>query len=143
MIPENSLTTETMEQNTVTTLINVYTVRPNDQQRLVDLLIWATEKVTSQQEGFISARIHKSLDGSRVVNYMQWKSKQAIEKMLKNPRAITYLNDALSIAKLDGSLYEVVFVNTSMKYNVNIKYYSIKSSSEAVQMNCYQWPWKY
>lgn len=115
MIPENSLTTETMEQNTVTTLINVYTVRPNDQQRLVDLLIWATEKVTSQQEGFISARIHKSLDGSRVVNYMQWKSKQAIEKMLKNPRAITYLNDALSIAKLDGSLYEVVFVNTSTK----------------------------
>jgi quinol monooxygenase YgiN len=115
LIPENSLTTGTMEQNRVTTLINVYTVRPNDQRRLVDLLIWAKKKVTSQQEGFISARIHKSLDGSRVVNYMQWKSKQAIEKMLKNPRAIAYMNDALSIANLDGSLYQVVFVNTSMK----------------------------
>jgi quinol monooxygenase YgiN len=109
------LTTGTIAKNRVITLISVYTVRPNDQQRLVDLLIWATENVTSQQEGFISAKIHKSLDGSRVVNYMQWKSKQAIEKMLKNPRAITYLNDALSIAKLDGSVYEVVFVNTSAK----------------------------
>ena len=32
----------------VTTLINVYTVQPKDQQHLVDLLIEATEKVTSQ-----------------------------------------------------------------------------------------------
>ena len=61
----------------VTTLINVFTVQPNDQQRLVDLLIEATEKVTSQQEAFISAKIHKSLDGTRVVDYAQWKSKNA------------------------------------------------------------------
>jgi quinol monooxygenase YgiN len=99
----------------VTTIINVFTVQPKDQQHLIDLLIDATEKVTSQQEGFISVNIHKSLDGTRVVNYEQWKSKEAFEKMLKNPRAITYQNDVLSVAKLDGSLYWVVFVNTSTK----------------------------
>jgi quinol monooxygenase YgiN len=93
----------------VTTLINVFTVQPNDQQRLVDLLIEATEKVTSQQEGIISAKIHKSLDGTRVVDYAQWKSKDAFDKMLKNPRAIIYMNDILSIAKLEGGLYEVIF----------------------------------
>ena len=89
----------------VTTLINVFTIQPNDQQRLVDLLILikATEKVTSQQEGFISAKIHKSLDGTRVVDYVQWKSKNAYNKMLKNPRAIIYMNDMLSIANLDGN----------------------------------------
>lgn len=75
------------------------------------ILTEATEKVTSQQEGFISANIHKSLDGTRVVNYAQWKSKEAFEKMLKNPRAIVHMNDALSVAKSDGSLYEVVFVD--------------------------------
>jgi quinol monooxygenase YgiN len=107
-------TTSTIDQDSkVTTLINVFTVEPKDQQRLVDLLIEATEKVMSQQEGFISANIHKSLDGTRVVNYAQWKSKEAFEKMLKNPRAIIHINDALSIAKADGSLYEVVFVDTS------------------------------
>jgi hypothetical protein len=31
--------------------------------------------------------------------------------MLKNPRAIVHMNDALSVAKSDGSLYEVVFVD--------------------------------
>lgn len=99
-----------MEQDSkVTTLINVFTVQPNDQQRLVDLLIEATEKVTSQQEGFISAKIHKSLDGTRVLDYVQWKSKDAFDKMLKNPRAIIYMNDILSIAKLEGGRYEVIF----------------------------------
>jgi quinol monooxygenase YgiN len=93
----------------VITLVNVFTVEPNNQQRLVDLLIEATKKVVSQQEGFISANLHKSLDSTKVVNYAQWKSKEACEKMLKNPTAITHMNEALSIAKVDGSLYEVVF----------------------------------
>ena len=98
-----------------TTLINVFTVQPNDQQRLVDLLIEATQKVISQQEGFVSAKIHKSLDGTRVANYVQWKNKEAFEKMLKNPRAIVNMNDALSISKLDGSLYKVAFADSVAK----------------------------
>ena len=64
----------------VITLVNVFTVEPNNQQRLVDLLIEATKKVMSQQEGFISANLHKSLGGTRIVNYAQWKSKEAFEK---------------------------------------------------------------
>jgi quinol monooxygenase YgiN len=105
------------QNNNIATLINVFTVEPKDQQRLVEILIEATEKVMSQQEGFISANIHKSLDGTRVVNYAQWKSKEAFEKMLKNPRAIVHMNDALSIAKTDGSLYDVVFVDNLQTRN--------------------------
>jgi hypothetical protein len=65
------------QDNKVTSLINVFTVDPKNQQRLVDILIEATKKVMSQQEGFISANIHRSLDGTRVINYAQWKSKEA------------------------------------------------------------------
>lgn len=65
-----------------------------------------------KQEGFISANIHKSLDGTRVVNYAQWESKEAFEKRLRNPKAIVHMNEVLSIAKsVEGSLYEVVFVD--------------------------------
>ena len=92
-------------------MINVFTVEPRDQQRLVEILIEATKRVMSQQEGFISANIHKSIDGTKIVNYAQWKSREAFEKMLKNPRAIIHMNEALSIAKVDGSLYDVVFVD--------------------------------
>ena len=50
------------------------------------------------------------MQGTRVVNYAQWESKEAFEKMLKNPKAIVHMNEVLTIAKTDGSLYEVAFV---------------------------------
>jgi len=75
------------------------------------MLIETTKQVMKKQEGFISANIHKSLDGTRVVNY-QWDSKEAFEKRLRNPKAIVHMNEVLSIAKsVEGSLYEVVFVD--------------------------------
>ena len=50
------------KDNNVITLINVFTVRPEHQQRLVDVLVEATEMVMKHQPGFVSASIHKSLD---------------------------------------------------------------------------------
>jgi heme-degrading monooxygenase HmoA len=35
--------------------------------------------------GFVSANIHRSLDGKKVVNYAQWESKEAFEAMGKIP----------------------------------------------------------
>jgi quinol monooxygenase YgiN len=97
------------KNNEITTLINIFTVEPHNQQRLVDMLIEATEQIMNKQEGFISANIHKSLDGTKVINYAQWKSKEAFEKMLNNPKAQIHMNDILNIAKSDGNLYDVVF----------------------------------
>ena len=39
-----------------------------------------------KQEGLISANIQRILDGTAVVNYAQWKSKDAFEKMLNKPK---------------------------------------------------------
>ncbi len=62
------------KDNEVGTLINVFTVAPEDQQRLVDVLADATRAVMRKQPGFVSANIHRSLDGTRVTNYAQWRS---------------------------------------------------------------------
>ncbi len=51
------------------TLINVFTVSPEQQQELVDTLVAATEQVIRALPGFISANIHKSVDGVRVTNH--------------------------------------------------------------------------
>lgn len=51
------------------TLINVFTVKPENQQKVVEMLIEATQRTMKHQPGFISANIHKSLDGVQVVNY--------------------------------------------------------------------------
>jgi quinol monooxygenase YgiN len=67
------------------TLINVFVVDPQKQQRLMDLLVEATETTMRDLPGFISANIHKSLDGTRVANYAQWRSREDFQAMLQNP----------------------------------------------------------
>jgi|SRR6476469_4083679 len=104
------MTTTIDKNNDITTLINVFTVEPSKQEKLVELLIESTKQIMNKQEGFISANIHKSMDGTKVVNYTQWKNKEAFEKMLNNPEAQIQMNDILNIAKLDGNLYNEVFI---------------------------------
>jgi quinol monooxygenase YgiN len=95
----------------VLTLINVFTVAPEKQQNLVDLLIGATEQTMRHLPGFISANIHKSYDGHRVVNYAQWRSREDFETMLKSPEAAPHMAQAVELAEPDPILCEVVHLD--------------------------------
>ena len=95
------------KDNNVVTLINVFTVEPENQQRLVDVLVEATEKVMSRQPGFVSANLHKSLDGTRVANYSQWTSVEDYQAMLQNPQVLPHMEEATQLATFDAHLYEV------------------------------------
>ena len=100
------------KDNDVVTLINVFTVRPEDQQRLVDVLANATQTVMRNQPGFVSANIHKSLDGTRVANYAQWQSSEAFGAMLQNQEAAEHMGEAARIAeRFEPHVYEVSFVD--------------------------------
>ena len=96
----------------IITLINVFTVDPSRQQQLVDALIETTRQVWRLQDGFISASIHKSKDRKKVVNYVQYKGKEAFDKRLDNPEAVIHMNKVLSMAKADGNLCDVVFTDS-------------------------------
>ncbi|MGI9026868.1 MAG: antibiotic biosynthesis monooxygenase family protein [Burkholderiaceae bacterium] len=91
----------------VVTLINVFTVAPEKQQELVTLLIDATQKIVKHLPGFVSANIHRSLDGKRVVNYAQWETKADFEAMKKNPEAAPHMQSAAALAQFDPILCEV------------------------------------
>ena len=67
----------------------------------------ATEKTMRRIPGFISANIHKSLDGVRVVNYAQWRSKEDFEAMFNNPQATEHMKAITAVASNDAHLYEV------------------------------------
>jgi heme-degrading monooxygenase HmoA len=96
----------------VVTLINVFTVAPEDQQHLLDLLVEATESVMNKLPGFVSANLHKSLDGTKVTNYAQWRSREDFEAMLEDPEAAVHMREAAEIAeKFEPHLYEVSFVD--------------------------------
>jgi heme-degrading monooxygenase HmoA len=94
--------------NEVVTLINVFTMSPENQQKLVDMLIEATQKTIRHVPGFVSASIHKSADGSRVANYAQWRRAEDFEAMLRDPRAAEHMKPIREIATNDANLYEVV-----------------------------------
>ena len=96
----------------VLTLINVFTVEPDNQQALVDLLVKATQTTMSTQPGYISANIHKSLDGTRVTNYAQWQSHEHFQAMFQDPQARAHMAQAAELAEsFEPQLYEVAFAD--------------------------------
>jgi quinol monooxygenase YgiN len=96
------------------TLINVFTVEPARADELAAVLTAATEDVMRHFEGFRSANIHVSSDGSRVVNYAQWDSVEAYRRMLANPVAREHMATAADIADgFDPHVYTVESVHTA------------------------------
>ena len=91
----------------VLTLVNVFTVKPDNQQKLVDMLLEATDKTMKKLPGFMSASIHRSLDGTKVVNYAQWRSKNDFDAMRLNPAARPHMEAIAAIATFDPILCEV------------------------------------
>src|SRR5256714_12334758 len=67
--------------SSVVTLINVFTVDPTNHQRLVELLARATEVSVRHAPGFVSASLHRSIDGTKVTMYAQWRSVEDYQAM--------------------------------------------------------------
>ncbi len=94
--------------NKLVTLINVFTGAPAHQQEVVDLLTRATATSVRHAPGFISASLHRSLDGTKVVMYAQWRSIEDYEAMRENPAPLPYLQQAVALAKFEPGMYKVV-----------------------------------
>src|ERR1700751_5703328 len=58
--------TKISAKSDVVTLINVFTVEPTNQRRLVELLTEATEVSVRRAPGFVSASLHRRTDGTQV-----------------------------------------------------------------------------
>jgi quinol monooxygenase YgiN len=92
----------------VITLINVFTVEPANQERLIELLTEATEVSVCRAPGFVSASLHRSTDGTKVTMYAQWRSIDHYQAMRQDPVPLPFLQEALTIAKFEPGVYEVV-----------------------------------
>ncbi|MBB2973302.1 antibiotic biosynthesis monooxygenase family protein [Mesorhizobium sp. RMAD-H1] len=90
------------------TMINVFTVDPPNQQRLLDLLARATDEFVRQAPGFVSSTLHRSIDGSKVAMYAQWRSIEDYEAMRADPGPLLLFKEALTLARFDSGMYEVV-----------------------------------
>src|SRR5437868_6552555 len=105
--------TKIVANSPVTTAITLFTVAPENQQRLVGLLVHAAEEIAQSQPGFISINVHKSLDQTHVISYSQWESRQAFDEILQNATVIPHVQAILKIATIEPNFYEVVAVINS------------------------------
>ena len=103
-LPDINKAKETASQNTpvttilpvqpICTMINTLTVKPEKQREVIDYLKQMTEEVVIPASGFISANFHLSKDGTRIVNYAQWKSVEDLQAMLQqNPHHVKHMQE--------------------------------------------------
>jgi hypothetical protein len=99
----------TIEANKgVVTQINVFNVRPENQQALVSLLIESANAV-KDMAGWMSASIHVSHDGGQVVNYAQSENMEAQQRIVEKLRTEGFLGRNKLLAEAHPGLYEVVY----------------------------------
>jgi quinol monooxygenase YgiN len=93
------------------TLINVFEVDAAKQQELSDLLNEGAEKVMRWRPGFVSVNVLASVDGTRVVNYAQWSSQDAIKAAMADPGVQEFAKRVAALGKPDPHPYRVVAVH--------------------------------
>nr|ABO15885.1 monooxygenase [Streptomyces sp. UC 11065] len=94
------------------TLVNVYSVDPERQGELVDLLNRTAEELMRHQPGFIAASVYRSLDGTRVTNHAEWRSVADFQAVQRLPEAATYVKASAELGASDPHVYEVARTHT-------------------------------
>jgi heme-degrading monooxygenase HmoA len=100
--------TNRVQTNTVI-LVNVFTVEPENQQKLVDLLKGGTGEFFSKAPGFISSRILSGKNGTRVINYSQWKSAEEIAAFRQEPYFGPYVQRLKALSSAESIECEMVY----------------------------------
>ncbi|MGB3297366.1 MAG: antibiotic biosynthesis monooxygenase family protein [Phormidesmis sp.] len=95
-------------ENQLVTVIILFKVKDAQQTAVVDKVKQLFE-VAKRQPGFVSANLHRSLDGVKVANYAQWENEAALEKFkqLLEAQALGAQLQEL-IEEMDSHLYEIV-----------------------------------
>ena len=92
----------------ILTLINTLTCADARQGELVAAIEKSIAETLTQVEGFISASVHVSLDHTRVINYMQWRSADDFDQAELHPKVREHLDEIMAIAEsADPRLFHV------------------------------------
>jgi quinol monooxygenase YgiN len=93
----------------VTTLINILTVEPENQPKLIDLLRDSTENVISTLDGWISTSFIAAKDRRQVAIYSQWRDLASVQAMQANPDMAAYFPRIAALAAFDSFTGDVVY----------------------------------
>jgi quinol monooxygenase YgiN len=93
----------------ITTLINVLTVEPDNQAKLIEGLRANCESVVSKLPGWISTSFLASHDKNRVVIYSQWRDLASLRAMQAHPEMRAYFPHVAALASVDSISCDVAY----------------------------------
>lgn len=86
-------------------LINIFKCEPHRQDALLELLS-ALAQVQTGLPGFVSAVLHRGLNGRTVANHAVWRSAADWKAMTRHPSVMQAMGPILAVATFEPHLYE-------------------------------------
>jgi quinol monooxygenase YgiN len=83
---------------------------PSDQDEVARINVDIVERVASRFPGFISASVHRSIDGSVVINYLQWESAEHLAAMQRSSEFQAIARRFAGLIEFEPHQCEVVHV---------------------------------
>ena len=80
------------------TTMNTYTLAPERVEEVLEYLVRSAIETVRYVPGFVSMNFHVSLDRTQIVNYGQWKSREAMAAARENPQIVTLMSETAKIA---------------------------------------------
>ena len=93
----------------VTTLVNVFTVEPDNLPKVLALLHEGIETMFSKMPGWIATNLLKSRDGRQVIVYSQWRDAKDIDAFRQDPRMKPYFQRFGALAKHEAFTCDVSY----------------------------------
>ncbi len=97
------------KNNDLYTIVLYFDVKPESQQKQLDDLIEFFESIVSKQPGLVSTNFHKSLDGTKILNYTQWESKKDWNNAIHNKEVLNHPKNPIKHVKVHVQDYEVAY----------------------------------
>jgi quinol monooxygenase YgiN len=94
------------KEGNLVTLINVFETTPKPQQALLDQWTRTTSE-RKDEPGVIGIALHKSTDGTRMINYAQWRSQADFDTFLRRHGA-QCAQFSQNASRIDPHTYDVV-----------------------------------
>lgn len=94
---EAGLTTLRPSAGYVTTM-NTYTVAPERSEEVLEYLVRSAVETVRYVPGFVSMNFHVSLDRTQIVNYGQWKSREAMVAAREKHKIVALMSETARIA---------------------------------------------
>jgi quinol monooxygenase YgiN len=92
------------------TFINTFRCDPQNQAEVVRINVDIVDQVASSFPGFISASVHRSTDGTRIIIYLQWESAEHLAAMQRSEKFREIGREFAGLIEFDPHRCEVVHI---------------------------------